>query len=146
MVKQRKKPVKSAAKTTRRPRTKSKRRPKATSGQQVRQGVWSSLLFLYRIGMIFLFLVMFGFFFWLYMAKERQFIEFADEISMLRIDVQELRSQTSRRKAQIEREHHRIERLARQELGLINALEAPVQLVVDREKLIYYDQKDAQMD
>lgn len=137
---QNKKPVRKPVK---RPRS---RKPKRNSGEQVRKGVWNSLLFLYRIGVIFLMLVMFGFFFWLYMAKERQFIAFSDETNALRVEVQELRSQTSRRKAQIEREHHRIERLARKELGLVNALEAPVHLLVNREKLIYYGEKDAQMD
>ena len=119
---------------------------KRNSAQQVKKGVWNSLLFLYRIGLIFILLIMFGFFFWLYMAKERQFIAYSDEISSLRVEVQELRSLTSRRKAQIEREHHRIERLARKELGLINALEAPVHLIIDREKLIYYGEKDSKMD
>ncbi len=120
---------------------KSAGKKKAAGKQAVRQGLQQ----LAYVGVIFLSLVVLSLGFLLYQWKDYQITEYAKEIEQLRAEVLRLQSDNSRKQAYINTEllkYHRIARIAEEKLGLKPALQKPTVLVVDKQKLEAYAQKD----
>ncbi len=138
----RKKSTSTTTRTRKKTSTTNRKKNSARTVSQMRAGFQTGLLFIYRIGIVFLFIMFFGLFFLLYMAKERQIIEYADQIEQLRLEIQGLKSETSRNKAKIDKDHNQIERMAKQRLDMKNSVKPPTPFTVDKEKLEYYVRKD----
>ena len=101
----------------------------------------------YVISSIFLAMLMLSSGFLLYQWKDYKIVEYSKEIMQLQNDILQLKSSQARLQATINTDllkYHRIAEVAKNKLALAPSVEEPVLLIVDKQKLEYYAQKDAE--